>query len=73
MEIAALIALAIYVVGAAYGLFFVGIPILLSADCDHAFILLLPYCVVLPFVWPLVLIWCLVEHVRGAQAGDHHG
>lgn len=52
------IALIIYVCGVVYFLFFVGLPILFAgADCDHAFLLIAPLAVSLPFIWPLVLLW----------------
>lgn len=59
-------ALIIYLLGVGYALFFVGLPILFAgSDCDHAFLILLPYCVVLPFVWPLVLLWVII--MKGAD------
>jgi hypothetical protein len=58
------VALVIYAVVALYLLFFVGLPILFSADCDHAFLLLLPPCVGLPLVWPLALVYFGAQHIR---------
>ena len=69
MSVLISIALVIWVLGATYFLFCVGLPILLSADCDHAFILLAPLCLVLPFIWPLALLWGVgrlaIEKLRG--------
>jgi hypothetical protein len=54
---AIVIVLVIWAAVSLYVLFFVGLPILFGADCDHAFLLILPLAIVLPFIWPLVLIY----------------
>lgn len=55
-----LIALAIYLIGVVYLTFFVAAPILASADCDHAWLIIAGWAMLLVPLWPLALVYFLV-------------
>lgn len=67
METILVVALIIYVAGALYGAW-IGLTVLASADCDHAWLTLFPTVFVMVLFWPLAILFLLFLRVTGRDA-----